>query len=239
MAKAVLHALPLFPVPGVSFTLYLYCSTVLYGATTGTEKKEKFIYIHILWRYFQQTCKKKFILSQGQASKAGKHTGLIINSPLLLPYPLSIHWFCLLFLWLLLSWRSLLLVACTEEDYQLFFIFHWPTCASLPIQLLQSPVLLFLLPAFCIFVLGSRTLKQFHPQFPLLIILKTLSWKKNLKQHRMRDGNQLYLILILFLHLLHFSFLPSDMIGLLSILLNLPCWSWTKDCIFGTAGKRL
>ena len=48
------------------------------------------------------------------------------------------------------------------------------TCASLPIQLLQSPVLLFLLPAFCILVLRSRTLKQFHPQFPLLIILKTL-----------------------------------------------------------------
>ena len=77
--------------------------------------------------------------------------------------------------------------ACCLYRRRLSIILHisLTTCASLPIQLLQSPVLLFLLPAFCIFVLGSRTLKQFHPQFPLLIILKTLSWQKSLKQHRM------------------------------------------------------
>ena len=59
------------------------------------------------------------------------------------------------------------------------------------------------------------------------------SWQTNLTQHKMRDGNQLYLVLVLFLHLLHFSFLPSDMIQLLGLLLDRPCWSWKKDCIFG------
>ena len=98
---------------------------------------------------------------------------------------------------------------------------YWPPVPAFPYSF-SSPLFFFFF--FLLFASSS-----WDPELWSSFILNSLSsssWQRNLKQHRRRYGNQLYLVLILFLHLLHFSFLSSDMIRLLGFLLNLPCWSW-------------
>ena len=98
---------------------------------------------------------------------------------------------------------------------------YWPPVAAFPYSF-SSPLFFFFF--FLLFASSS-----WDPELWSSFILNSLSsssWQRNLKQHGRRYGNQLYLVIILFLHLLHFSFLSSDMIRLLGFLLNLPCWSW-------------
>ena len=99
---------------------------------------------------------------------------------------------------------------------------YWPPVPAFPYSF-SSPLFFFFF--FLLFASSS-----WDPELWSSFILNSLSsssWKHS--RHRKLWFKRLYLILILLLHLLHFSFLPSDIIRLLGLLLNLPCWSWTKE----------